>query len=395
MAVMTTSPTPHSAAPGHVIGHDDVTDSTAPSGFRGGFANLPTDHPLRSGRTLETPLLQALTARKPAHPPVWFMRQAGRSLPEYREARGQTAMLDACLTPDLAAEITLQPVRRHNVDAGIFFSDIVVPLRLAGVDVEIVPGKGPVLGTPVRTAADVAALPEIDDDALEPIREAVALTVAELGETPLIGFAGAPFTVAAYMVEGGPSRDHLLPRTMMHADPEAWDALANWAARASGAFLRAQVLAGASAVQLFDSWAGSLSVHDYLDHVVGHSATALSAVADLPVPRIHFGTGTGELLGAMRDAGAEAVGVDHRIPLEEANRRLGGRTVVQGNIDPALLPAPTDILHRHVDDVLRGGSQAPGHVVNLGHGVPPSTDPNVLTDLVSYIHASTVASGRG
>lgn len=378
MAVMTTPPS--------TSGHSDVTDDSAPAGFRRGFHNLPQQHPLRSGRTVDAPLLQALTARKPSRRPVWFMRQAGRSLPEYRAAREGNAMLDACLTPDLAAEITLQPVRRHNVDAGIFFSDIVVPLRLAGVGVEIVPGKGPVLDTPVRTAADVAALPEIDDAALEPIREAVALTVAELGSTPLIGFAGAPFTVAAYMVEGGPSRDHLLPRTMMHADPDTWEALADWAARASGAFLRAQVMAGASAVQLFDSWAGSLSVSDYLDHVVGHSATALAAVADTPVPRIHFGTGTGELLGAMRDAGAEAVGVDHRIPLQEANRRLGGRTVVQGNIDPALLPAPRSVLYRHVDDVLRGGALAPGHVVNLGHGVPPHTDPDVLTDLVDYIH---------
>ncbi|WP_370448282.1 uroporphyrinogen decarboxylase [Kocuria sp. CPCC 104605] len=367
-------------------GHSDVTDDSAPAGFRRGFHNLPQQHPLRAGGTVDAPLLQALTARKPSRRPVWFMRQAGRSLPEYRAAREGNAMLDACLTPDLAAEITLQPVRRHNVDAGIFFSDIVVPLRLAGVGVEIVPGKGPVLDTPVRTAADVAALPEIDDAALEPIREAVALTVAELGSTPLIGFAGAPFTVAAYMVEGGPSRDHLLPRTMMHADPDTWEALADWAARASGAFLRAQVMAGASAVQLFDSWAGSLSVSDYLDHVVGHSATALSAVADTPVPRIHFGTGTGELLGAMRDAGAEAVGVDHRIPLQEANRRLGGRTVVQGNIDPALLPAPRSVLYRHVDEVLRGGALAPGHVVNLGHGVPPHTNPDVLTDLVEYIH---------
>lgn len=378
MEVMTTAPS--------TSGHSDVTDDSAPAGFRRGFHNLPQQHPLRAGGTVDAPLLQALTARKPSRRPVWFMRQAGRSLPEYRAAREGNAMLDACLTPDLAAEITLQPVRRHNVDAGIFFSDIVVPLRLAGVGVEIVPGKGPVLDTPVRTAADVAALPEIDDAALEPIREAVALTVAELGSTPLIGFAGAPFTVAAYMVEGGPSRDHLLPRTMMHADPDTWEALADWAARASGAFLRAQVMAGASAVQLFDSWAGSLSVSDYLDHVVGHSATALSAVADTPVPRIHFGTGTGELLGAMRDAGAEAVGVDHRIPLQEANRRLGGRTVVQGNIDPALLPAPRSVLYRHVDEVLRGGALAPGHVVNLGHGVPPHTDPDVLTDLVEYIH---------
>lgn len=363
-----------------------LTDETAPDGFRSGFGRLDPEHPLRSAGTADSALLRELTGRRAATHPVWFMRQAGRSLPEYKQVREGTAMLDACLQPELAAEITLQPVRRHGVDAGIFFSDIVVPLRLAGVGVDIVPGKGPVLEHPVRTAAEIDALPEMDDEALEPIREAVRLTTAELGATPLIGFAGAPFTVAAYMVEGGPSRDHLRPRTMMHADPGAWQALAAWAARASGAFLRAQVEAGASAVQLFDSWAGSLSLRDYLQHVAPHSAAALESVADLPVPRIHFGTGTGDLLAAMRDAGAEAVGVDHRLSLSEAVRRVGASTVLQGNIDPALLPAPQEVLHRHVDEVLAGGAEAAGHVVNLGHGVPPSTDPQVLTDLVSYIH---------
>ncbi|MFI7481032.1 uroporphyrinogen decarboxylase [Kocuria sp. M1R5S2] len=362
----------------------------------GSLAALPPEHPLRSSGTADSPLLRALTGRVPGRRPVWFMRQAGRSLPEYRALREGTAMLDACLDPATAAEITLQPVRRHDVDAAIFFSDIVVPMRVAGVDVDIVPGRGPVLERPVRSAADVAALPELPDAALDPVREAVARTVAELGATPLIGFAGAPFTVAAYMVEGGPSRDHLLPRTMMHADPGAWRALAQWAARTSGAFLRAQVEAGASAVQLFDSWAGSLSLADYRAHVLEHSAAALGSVADLPVPRIHFGTGTGELLEAMRDAGADAVGVDYRIPLEEANRRLGGRTVLQGNIDPALLAAPWEVLAEHVRAVLRGGDHAPGHVVNLGHGVPPGTDPQVLTDLVGLVHdAQPARPGRG
>ena len=372
-----------------------ITDETAPEGLRPGFQRLPSGHPLRTGATIDSPLLMELTARRAPSHPVWFMRQAGRSLPEYKQAREGTSMLDACLQPDLAAEITLQPVRRHGVDAGIFFSDIVVPLRLAGVGVDIVPGRGPVLEHPVRSAADIEALPEIDDEALEPIREAVALTVAELGSTPLIGFAGAPFTVAAYMVEGGPSRDHLRPRTMMHADPGAWAALAEWAARASGAFLRAQVEAGASAVQLFDSWAGSLSLRDYRDHAAPHSATALATVADLPVPRIHFGTGTGDLLGAMLEAGAEAVGVDHRLSLAEAVRRLGPSTILQGNIDPALLPAPEAVLHRHVDEVLADGARAAGHVVNLGHGVPPSTDPQVLTDLVAYIHAQQSQDPQG
>ena len=318
------------------------------------------------------------------------MRQAGRSLPEYRRAREGTAMLDACLTPELASELTLQPVRRHDVDAAIFFSDIVVPLRLAGVDVDIKAGVGPVLGRAVRTADDVAALPSVEDDAfsaaLAPVRDGVALTVAELGTTPLIGFAGAPFTLVAYMVEGGPSRDHLAARTLMHADPRTWQALTAWTADVTGAFLRAQVLAGASAAQLFDSWAGSLSLADYTAHVAPASARALAPVRDLGVPVVHFGTGTGELLVAMRDVGADVVGVDYRIPLDEANRRLGGTVPLQGNIDPALLAAPWPVLEAHVRDVVARGASAPGHVVNLGHGVPPDTDPDVLTRVVRLVH---------
>lgn len=350
---------------------------------------LDPGHPLKRAEIANSPLIRTLRGLDAAHTPVWFMRQAGRSLPEYRKAREGTGMLEACLTPELAAEITVQPVRRHGVDAGIFFSDIVVPMKLAGVGVDIVAGRGPVLEHPVRTAADVVALPELPDAALDPIREAVARTVELLGDTPLIGFAGAPFTIAAYAVEGGPSRDHLRPRTMMHADPQAWDALAQWAARTSGAFLRAQVEAGASAVQLFDSWAGSLSLADYEAHVQHHSAQALASVAEYGVPRLHFGTGTGELLAAMRDAGADAVGVDHRIPLDVAVQRVGARTVVQGNIDPALLAAPRPVLHEHVRDVLRRGESALAHVMNLGHGVPPETDPEVLTDLVAFIHEET------
>ena len=232
-----------------------------------------------------------------------------------------------------------------------------------------------------------AALPELTDEALDPIREAVALTVAELGSTPLIGFAGAPFTVAAYMVEGRPSRDHLGPRTMMHAQPELWAELMNWAADASGKFLRAQIEAGASAAQLFDSWAGSLGLADYTNHVAPASSRALDHVRDLGVPLIHFGTGTSELLGAMHDVGVDVMGVDYRLPLDEANRRLGGTVPLQGNIDPALLSAPWEVLEQHAREVVRAGSTAPSHVVNLGHGVPPGTDPAVLTRLVDLIHS--------
>ncbi len=362
-----------------------ATDGTAPDGSARN--RLDAGHPLMDGRTANSPLITAYRGGKPSRRPVWFMRQAGRSLPEYLKVREGVAMLDSCLRPELASEITLQPVRRHDVDAAIFFSDIVIPLKLAGVGVDIVPGVGPVLDKPVRTAADVAALPQLTWEALEPIREAVRLTVAELGSTPLIGFAGAPFTLAAYMVEGKPSRDHLGPRTMMHADPETWTALANWAADASGMFLRAQLEAGASAAQLFDSWAGSLGLADYERFVAPASARALDHVRHLGAPLIHFGTGTSELLVAMRDVGVDVVGVDYRLPLDEANRRLGGTVPLQGNIDPALLSAPWEILEAHVRDVIKAGSAAPGHVLNLGHGVPPETDAAVLTRVVELIHS--------
>lgn len=377
------------------------------------MTSLAPEHPLSSGRTASSRLVRAYQGERPEVTPVWFMRQAGRSLPEYRELRVGTRMLDACLDPAMASEITLQPVRRHRVDAGIFFSDIVVPLKLAGVAVEIVPGKGPVFEQPVRTAADVERLTAVDpaslgDDVFAPIQEAVRLTIAELGETPLIGFAGAPFTLAAYLVEGGPSKDHLRARTLMHADPEAWARLMAWTADISGAFLRAQVLAGASAAQLFDSWAGSLSLHDYTTHVAPASARALSHVRDLAyelqqpeaaegaeppidevvrnVPLVHFGVGTGELLKAMHEVGADTVGVDYRIPLDEASRRLGHVVPVQGNVDPAMLDAPWEVLEAHVRDVLDRGREAPAHVLNLGHGVPPETDPTVLTRVVELVH---------
>ena len=391
-----------------------MSDLSQTSEIRAGAPALPADHPLRTQdparSTAASPLVRALRGQRPDRHPVWFMRQAGRSLPEYREARAGIGMLESCLMPDLVREITLQPVRRHDVDAAIFFSDIVVPLRLAGVDVEIQPGVGPVLGRAVRTAEDVAALPVLEDSALDVIREAVSSTVAELGPRPLIGFAGAPFTLAAYMVEGRPSRDHFGPRRMMHGDPEAWAALAGWAATVSGQFLRAQLEAGTSAAQLFDSWAGSLSAEDYLEHVQPHSRAALAHVDDLAgpgvdggAPLLHFGIGTGEFLHHLRDAGASAVGVDHRLTLAEAHRRLSerpgpdGRTAVplQGNIDPALLAAPWPVLEAHVRDVVASGAAAPGHVVNLAHGVPPETDPTVLTRVVELIHSLPVPEREG
>lgn len=331
--------------------------------------------------------MRAYRGERAVRTPVWFMRQAGRSLPEYRELRVGTAMLDACLNPELASEITLQPVRRHGVDAAIFFSDIVIPVRLAGVEVEIVPGRGPVLARPVRTAADVAALPPLDPAALAPIREGVARTVAALGATPLIGFAGAPYTLASYLVEGGPSKEQLRTRALLHTDPDTWAKLLDWCAAVTGAFLAAQIEAGASAGQLFDSWAGSLSLRDYRESVAAHSADAIAPARALGVPIVHFGVGTAELLAAMHGIGADVMGVDWRLPLDEASRRLGGGVPLQGNIDPALLSAPWPVLEAHVRDVLRRGRSAPAHVVNLGHGVPPETDPTVLTRIVELVHA--------
>ena len=363
-----------------------------------GPGSLPEEHPARrsavDGGVADASLLQERRGVRSDTPSVWFMRQAGRSLPEYRALREGTTMLDSCVRPDMAAEITLQPVRRHGVDAGIFFSDIVVPARLAGLGVEIRPGVGPVFDHPVRTEADIEALPPLGDDyeeALAPIREAVRLTVAELGTTPLIGFAGAPFTVASYMVEGGPSRDHLRTRALMRSRPDLWERLATWVAELSGRFLRAQVLAGASAVQLFDSWVGALGQEQYLEHVQAHSAAALAHVSDLPVPRIHFGVGAAHLLLPMLGAGATAMGVDHRLRLDRALEVLPAGTPVQGNIDPAVLFTSEEARFAEARGVLEAGAAAAGHVVNLGHGVPPDTDPQVLTDLVAFLHSQRVA----
>jgi uroporphyrinogen decarboxylase len=330
------------------------------------------------------PFLAACRRQRPERVPVWFMRQAGRALPEYRAVRAEVGMLESCLRPELVAEITQQPVRRYGVDAAILFSDIVLPLALAGVNVTIQPGVGPVVDPPVRSIRDVAALPELDPAALAPVREAVRLTVAGLGQTPLIGFAGAPFTLASYLVEGGPSRGHERTKAFMYSEPDAWHALAAKLAGNSAAFLAAQVSAGAAAVQLFDSWAGTLSAADYERYAYPHSASVLAAVTG--VPRIHFGVVTGELLGLLGRAGAEVVGVDWRVPLDEAARRIGPGRAVQGNLDPALVFAPWPVLADRLRDILERGAAAEGHIFNLGHGVHPDTDPEVLARVVRFVH---------
>lgn len=409
-------------------------------------------------------LLAALNGQRPARTPVWFMRQAGRSLPEYRQLRAQVnlPMLEACLNPQVVAQATLQPVRRHGVDAAIFFSDIMVPLRLAGVDVEIKPQVGPVLSAPIRTRDDVERLlgcgfgqgtwvshdgaAHQGSEGVAALREAIALILTELGTpaqapqplaqaqavspaqaepaaaaqpaastpapmpqasqqaqtqpadwTPLIGFGGAPFTLAAYLVEGKPSRDHLAARSLMHADPPTWDLLMRWCAQVTGDFIALQISCGASAAQLFDSWAGSLSPTDYRERVAPYSALAIARAREAispttgkAAPLIHFATGSARLLPQMLAAGAQAVGVDDRTELDWAIDQLGGSCPVQGNLNPALLTAPWPVIEQAIVECLRAGRQAPGHVFNLGHGVPPTTDPAVLTRIVEFVHKESL-----
>ena len=336
----------------------------------------------------DSAFVRACRRRPVPHTPVWFMRQAGRSLPEYRKIRAGVGMLESCRRPDLVTEITLQPVRRHGVDAAILFSDIVVPLAAAGVDLDIVAGTGPVVAEPIRTAADVARLRPLAAGDVGYVDEAVRLLVPELGPIPLIGFAGAPFTLASYLIEGGPSRTYLKTKAMMYGEPELWHALLAKLADITLAFLRVQIGAGVSAVQLFDSWAGALSEADYRRYVLPHSAKVLDGLAGAGVPRIHFGVGTAVLLRAMGEAGADVVGVDWRTPLDEATTLIGAEKAVQGNLDPAILFAPWEVVEREARRVLAEGKAAPGHVFNLGHGVMPETDPDVLTRLVELIHTN-------
>jgi uroporphyrinogen decarboxylase len=335
----------------------------------------------------DSPFIRACRGLPAERVPVWFMRQAGRALPEYRAVRGEGSILDAIAQPELAAEITLQPVRRYGVDAAILFSDIVVPVKGVGVAIDITPGKGPVIEHPFRGPEDLRRLRDLEPAADVPhVLETVRILVRELS-VPLIGFAGAPFTVASYLIEGGASRTYARTKALMHAEPEVFAELLDRLATISLAFLRAQVEAGASAVQLFDSWAGTLSLEDYRRHVLPASTRVLQGMADMGVPRIHFGVGTGELLGAMADAGADVVGVDWRVPMGEARARVGGDRAVQGNLDPVLCLAPWEVVADQTRRVLAQGEGRPGHVFNLGHGVLPETNPDVLARIVELVHS--------
>ncbi len=355
--------------------------------------NIPPHAPSNARRELtQSPYLAAAAGRTPSQIPVWFMRQAGRSLPEYRALRAQHRMLDACFDAELVCEITLQPVRRHQVDAAILFSDIVVPLLGAGIDLDIVPDVGPVIASPVRTAADVARITALDTDRVAPVADAVSLLVGALGEVPLIGFAGAPFTLASYLVEGGPSKHHERTKAMMLAEPATWHALMTALTDITIGFLQTQVAAGVDAIQVFDSWAGTLSLADYRELVLPHSARVFATLAAAGVPMTHFGVGTAELLGAMGEAGATVVGVDWRTTLVDAASRVPAGTALQGNLDPVVLTAGWDVVERRARTVVADGraavaAGATGHIFNLGHGVMPATDPGLLTDLVALVHS--------
>jgi uroporphyrinogen decarboxylase len=344
-------------------------------------------------RTLpESPYLAAAAGRKPHRVPVWFMRQAGRSLPEYRTLRAEHSMMAACFDAELITEITLQPVRRHDVDAAILFSDIVVPLRGAGVDLDIVADVGPVIATPVRTAADIDALKPLDPQRVQPVSDAVSLLVRALDDVPLIGFAGAPFTLASYLIEGGPSRHHARTKAMMLAEPTGWHALMEKLTDLTIDFLRVQLDAGVDAIQMFDSWAGVLSLADYGRHVLPYSARVFGTLTDRGVAMTHFGVGTAELLGAMSTAGATVVGVDWRTSLVDAAARVQAGTALQGNLDPAVLLAGWPAVERAARAVIDDGRSAVdagavGHIFNLGHGVLPETDPGILTELVALVHS--------
>ncbi len=334
----------------------------------------------------DSPFLRACRREPVPYTPVWFMRQAGRSLPEYRQARAGVPMLESCTRADLITEITLQPTRRYRVDAAILFSDIVVPLKAIGFGIDIKAGVGPLIDEPIRGQHDLERLRPLEPGDVPYVTEAVGALVRELGDRPLIGFAGAPFTLASYLIEGGPSRHHDRTRAMMYAEPELWNALMARLTAITVSFLEVQIAAGVSAVQLFDSWVGALSPSDYRTYVLPHSARIFAALEGRDVPRIHFGVGTGELLGLMRHAGADVVGVDWRVPLDEAASRVEAGTALQGNLDPAVLLAPWDVVAARAREILLQARIAESHIFNLGHGVLPDTDPGMLARLTDFVH---------
>lgn len=338
------------------------------------------------------PFLRACRRQPVDRVPVWLMRQAGRYLPEYRALRERHSILELCRSPELAAQVTLQPLERFDLDAAIVFADILLPLDGLGVGFHFAKGEGPIIERPVRTPADVDALTPFDPavelgyvlDTIRTVRAALD------GRVPLIGFAGAPFTLASYMIEGGSSRHHVLLKSFMYREPKAWDRLMRIVREVTRDYLAAQIEAGAQAVQLFDSWVGCLSPEDYRAYVLPHSRYVLEGLAKYDVPRIHFGTNTGSLLGAMKEAGGEVIGVDWRTQIAEARDVIGPKFAVQGNLDPVLLMAPRPLLVERVQNILRDADAGHGYVFNLGHGVLPGTPPESVAAVVETVHVHPV-----
>jgi len=355
----------------------------------------PQVPPPSENHLLDSDYMRACRGESARRVPVWFQRQAGRSLPEYRALRRSGSILDTLREPDLSAEITLQPVRRYDVDAAILYSDIVVPAECIGFGVDVKPGVGPVIENPFRSRSDLERLRPLEPDVDTPhVLETVKLAVAEL-DVPLIGFAGAPFTVASYLIEGSPSRDYANTKALMLDDPRLWHELMDRLADLAIVSIRSQVDAGASALQLFDSWAGALSPTDYREFVLPHSSKVLGELADLGVPRAHFGVGTGELLALFAEAGADVVGVDWRVPLNEARRRTNNKVALQGNLDPAACLASWPQVAKRVRAVLATNEGHPGHIFNLGHGVLPNTNPEILEQVVQLVHTEGQTDGGG
>ncbi len=343
----------------------------------------------------EDRLLRALRSEPVDCTPIWFMRQAGRSLPEYRALKAGRSLLDICRQPELCAEVTLQPVRRLGVDAAILYADIMHPLIGIGIDLELVEGIGPVIADPVRRVEDLKRLRPLEPDDLQFVADDIACVLGELsGALPLIGFSGAPFTLASYLIEGRPSRDFIHTKQLMYREPGIWHELMTRLAGIVVAYGELQVRAGVHVLQIFDSWAGALSVDDYRRYVQPYSRLVFEGLEPAQLPLIHFGTATGALLEAMAAAGGTTLGIDWRIPLDIAWQRIGYSFSVQGNLDPIVLQAPTDVIQREAATILDRAAGRPGHVFNTGHGLHPATPPDELARLVEFVHGYVQSSGE-
>ena len=378
-----TAPAAAPTAPPHVVPNE--TPNATPNDTLTGVPNVVPGSP----RPAAGPFLRAARGLPVERTPVWFMRQAGRTLPEYRAVRERYTLLEICRIAEVCAEVTLQPMRRLPLDAAVMFGDIMIPLVGAGVDLDIVEKVGPVVARPVRTMADVRALRPLDPEAdVGPILEAVRIVRRELApDRAVLGFAGAPFTLASYLIEGRPTRDFVHTKRLMLGEPETWDALMTWLCDAVVAFLRANAAAGADALQLFDSWVGALSATDYARHVRPYTQRIFAALQELGVPLVYFGTGTAHLLDQMKDDGGSVIGLDWRVPLDVAWDAVGHGLGVHGNLDPAVLSAPLPVVVEATRDVLRRAGGRPGHVFNLGHGLLPQTPLAAIERVVETVHA--------